>query len=859
MKRHLKKFWSSAFFLIAGLAVITGFTTQNQQSNQTLTHLYHSRPQQQLAELSLPQVEFKGYTEIELDQKISETIAQIHTFFTNKYDQIKDLYPGSEAREIDKAITYLLYKISANDAASTNSYYSQLFDNLKNIILQNFNSSVFITASSSVSQFVFHTYLANSTLKLGDGKNKFDDFVINTVSDQTIKKAVDDFLTKFSNYLTSTNAVSSPVLTSTINPFALDWYTNIPEALRPVVKFGHSLEESAYSNLIKALTTKDQNSKIVADLVGLKELISDFNTQLISDFENDLKYLSEKITKVTIGQAFSDSSPLELMSLIKLVNSTYDFDWKDYWNLNLSRAEKINLLTNSFPNVKVVDRKINYSTADKTSAAFSYTLNLNNANLNHTNTGLYYSTDFKEAAETILNWVNQTIRNNFFRFYQIDPNINLRNYPIFFDQSSFKETSLMQQLRQILPLSMEILNVNQTHNWDFLNQSRIQQFDQIPFSVSYQLILGDNSGSFNWDNKKVLQTSQLTFEIPNTNQLEALNQAPELIPVWNGEELKLDTDLAHIFDNQNFLNQHFSFNNTNPELEYKILSASREQNNIKLTNQITVVGTNLSRTYTIDLPISTLLSEQEFQSLVDALIGQIENEFAQKFPDEYAIYKDLNNGAIRQSLLEKVLAEIRSNPDFLKNTLEENIELFKSYFQKELENFFNKTEQQKIEDQILDHYAELRHKLITALNRLGISLESQLAKILLGQIDAEQALSLQNKKIAEPSAELKAIIDFVNDPDSDIDKIQQFAPILEKLNPYLLSKTLDRTEKGTLYAVTVLTAIMAAVSTGFIWRISRIDSSKFRLRKGIFLAIGLIILALSLGGSGFLISLVALG
>ncbi|MDQ0514095.1 hypothetical protein J2Z62_000533 [Mycoplasmoides fastidiosum] len=876
MKKIAKRLFGSALFWFVGLSTGVGLTAQNQKINTPKNLLSNLVIQKFQYQQKTEMTDAKNLTDEEIEVLITNALQQVHAVFERKFEQINRTYPNTESGQTSKAITYLLSRITDANNGETADYYNQLVTNLKILIDRNFNARIFASKQDKSKEdgIPFPSYRVqlndnNSKSIRGDDyqRNQYlEDNLINTAGASQIRSSTNSLLKNLVSFLTTDKDYGSyydsddnfPLKTYQLNndQFGMGWYNKIPDNLKPRYVYNTSFDKTSYVNLITALTTTKNNSTIITDATNLQNLTSVFNNALDSQQTRDYAYLNEinSDTNSVFTKLFKDDSVNNLNALIEQVDSLYKItNAENFWNFNFSNAQFISVNNHDYPGIELVSKKINYSTSSSDMPSFEYGLKFNNAFASFRTSDFPYRGDFTESGNQILKTAVQLVNQKFSQFFELDKSANLKSFDLTLNPNDLKKTDIVQQLEQSLPFSFQIQNV-QRQNPTYFGNLQPKEF---LFRVDYSINLGSGA-PFNWYSH-FNETYHAFLKVPNYAALEKLKEAPELPPILDFDNLsKMNLgSFNDVLKDPEFLTNNFNYQNFDAAFAYHAIKAEPNKDKLIITTEVVLNGSELSKTYESELPISGLLDSEQFNNALQLIRDHIEQQLKDKYPEQYEYYMREENKWLRDELLSKALEQTKSDPSFLTNTLEENINLFSQKFLEGFLDFFSQSDQDALHSKIHEHYQNIREKLIAVLHRLGISLDSDLAKILLNQINFEEHKSLEEGKIIPPSAELAAILDFLNDPDTNIDKLKEIAPILEKLNPYLLAKTFNTTQRVSLYTVSTLTFMMSLISSGFIWRVSRIDGQKFKLRKGIFLAIGISILLLSLGGSGFLISLLA--
>ncbi|MDQ0514096.1 hypothetical protein J2Z62_000534 [Mycoplasmoides fastidiosum] len=858
MKKIAKRLFSSALFWFVGTSTLAGITNQNHGVSARSTSLFNPVNQQLQRHEANTENIAQGLSVEKVGIEIKESLQKIHEHFKYKFQQIRYRYPTSSSDRVNQAITYLLYKITDPIQAGSVNYYDQLVRNLTTIIDQNFSASIFKTRQNEPTD----TYLPHPNYQItGNWKNNqnfiINDNIINTISPQEIENKVKKFLSNFVNFLIGENDKKFKVLPF-LNEFGMDWYDQIPNSLKPKIIYDKSFTESDYLNLIDALTTTKQNSSIITNATELNKKTEEFNEKLNQRQIEDLKYLKSinSSDAATFSRLFTDSSIEKFNNLVDQIDSKYRITSPTYfWNLNFSQIDLIAFNKVLYPNIKVLSKKINYSTSTNQSPSFSYVLQYNNAFLGSNVTNLPYTGNFETNVQSILENTTKLISENFLKFFKIKDTINLRNSNLYFEVEDFEKTEITQELEKILPFEIKITNLFREFHYGAYTMLNEPLADELHFTTDFEIKFG-NKDSFNWY-KTFYKEGKTILIFPSYEIIDLLNVAPNFVPIWSYNDLNDLT--ADSLKSSEALSKVFDYGNTDIRFKYEPVELKLWGKKVILTTKLSLLGTDATRTYESELPIADFFNFKHLDDDFELLKNQIEEQIKVMYPEQYEYYMREENKWLRDQIINEALSIIENNPEFLSNSWEENVELFKEKFLKYFEDFFTQNPNGGQRGEIYQHYQGLREKLISVLNRLGISLDSDLAKSLLNQINYEEQKSLEVNEIVPPSPELVAIINFLDDPHNNVDKLKEFAPLLEKINPYLFAKTFDTTKRVSLYAVSGLTFMMSLISSGFIWRVSRLDGQKFRLRKGIFLTVGITILLLSLGGSGFLISLMAAG
>ncbi|MDQ0514094.1 hypothetical protein J2Z62_000532 [Mycoplasmoides fastidiosum] len=877
MKKIAKQLFGSALFWFFGLSTGAGLIAQNQETNTQKNHSFSLANQKFQRHQEAQVTEAKTLTDDEVETLIKKALEQLHVAFERKFGQISQTYPRTESGRTNKAITYLLSRITDANEKQTTDYYAELVANLKTLITRNFNAPVFSSQQnkSGEDNIPFPSYKVELTNESRRGRNYWEhsylvDNLVNTAGATQIRDLVNNLLNNWVTFLTSDSYSSGydddsnyPIQSYPLqsysrsnDSFGMGWYNRIPNELKPHFIYNRSFDQTSYLNLVSALTTTKNNSSIITVATNLENLTKVLNTALNRQQTEDAAYLKQlnQNKDLTFTKLFQDNSISHLNDLIEQVDPQYKIgDASNFWNFNFSNADFITIDNKNYPGVELTYKKINYSSSYSNNPSFEYTLKYNNASGTFRTSHFPYRGSLVDGGSLILTTTLQLMTQKFSNFFELNKSVNLKSYDLILDKSNFHKTQIVEQLEKALPFTFEIKSVERVNPTAF-GASQPKEF---VFKINYVANLG-NKAPFNWY-VNFSNNHHAFLKIPNYAAIEQLEKAPELPPILDIDSLsKVNLgSLSDLLKDPKFLADSFSYQNFDSSFAYQAIQAVPTKNKLIVTTEIRLTGSELSKTYETELPINGLLDSEQLNNALQLIRDQIEQQLKNKYPDQYDYYMREENKWLRDQLLAQALEKTRLDPSFLTNNLEENIELFTQNFLEGFLDFFSQSNQEALSDEIHKHYQEIREKLIAVLRRLGISLDSDLAKILLNQINFEEHKSLEEGKIIPPSAELAAILDFLNDPDTNIDRLKEIAPILEKLNPYLLAKTFNTTQRVSLYTVSTLTFMMSLISSGFIWRVSRIDGQKFRLRKGIFLAIGITMLLLSLGGSGFLISLLA--
>ncbi|MDQ0514097.1 hypothetical protein J2Z62_000535 [Mycoplasmoides fastidiosum] len=742
------------------------------------------------------------YDDNELNLQIASAISKIHDFFSTKFQEIHNYYPRSETEWKDKALTYLLNKITDVTNPDTANYYDQLVANLKTFINRNLIAPIFQKErEETVEDFIpYHNYsLKDSKQNLAESSDE----VINTAPVNFIKTTVNQLLNNYTNFLIGSaveNNQKSKIVGNHHSNLGMSWYQKIPENFKPQIVYDESIDKSSYANLVDALTTTKNKSEILTTAANWNKIADSFSQKLQKQYQEDLKYLKNfEGNNSNFSHLFQDHTINQFNSLIKEINPDYQItDPEHDWNLNLSNADLFSFNNQEFPDLSFIGYRINYSRDKNTNPSFEYVLKKNNAWLSHLANNFAYQGDFEEVVKNLLTNILKIINENFLNFFKIDPAIDL-NIPNFvLTKDSFIPTAITDRLFKILPFSFVIDNVQKVNENGEPDDS-VSVDDNLFFKIDYQISLG-NVGDFQWY-QTFTEEYHLILNLPNPINLNLLNQAPELVPIW--QEINLadgeGLDIIQMFNDPEFLRKQFSYDNKNNLLEYRTLQAITDNDNINLITQINLVGTNLSRSYAKVFPIQFFWENQQFETAIEAVKTQLIEQFGNEYPKQYEFFMQEENQGLRDQIISATFLQTKSDPHFLTNSLAENIELFKTNFLQHLTGLLVENFNSAQENHIKEHYQNLREKLVNVLNRLGISLESKLAKGLLHQVDTDEAKSHEANEIRPPSPEMTAIIEFLDNPTTNLDHLKDLAPILENINPYSFTNALNTTEKNALY------------------------------------------------------------
>ncbi|WP_391591763.1 hypothetical protein MCAV_07360 [[Mycoplasma] cavipharyngis] len=863
IQKHIIKwisFLSTAVFLSLGLS----YKSSNDHANLTKTSFIqnalvsqknnHSRNQPPINSSNLSKSKplitnkIKGYSNIELNQKIDLTLKEVNRIFKNKLKSNNNSYPQSQKETDDQAITYLLTKITNKSSV----WYPIVFDRLKNILNYNFQNQYFQHKISSIDTkyFPYKKYLsANNSLISYFNQLNFDPIVLNTLRDDEIKQSVTNFLNSWKNYLTDKNWALLYnrfgvdwyyLLFKKSNRFGFAWYDLIPKKLIPHKEYNAVFTNQHYQNLIDAITSNKANSNII-NRAGLSKEQNNVENKLNAKLETDKKFLEDKIANKQ-NQIFTDHTPDKVAKFIAELSNRdpKDFDFKSKWNLNFSDLNDISFNNNIFDNlkndVKLVEFKVigdDSSYYPDISPKLNWTLQLNNAFISNQSDFNYQNT-VEESAYQIFQLLFETISkqpNAYLELKEGAIDRFIKNQK--FDNYDFK---LINDLGSFLNKRNLFLKIKEIETGSNINQYQITLIGYYNFNEhAYR-------SDFRHEEKNSFK--HFTYHLDFDLEQSLLNQAPHLKPKIINNNFQAEAISTLQKDDLKYDNPNSIFN-------YQPISIiSKNQNSLdpklEITTLITLnhpLTTNKSLTYVTSFDLNDFSKDlSNFDQLALFLTKEI---IAKEKLDDDLSASNLNN------IYQKALAKTKSDPEFNNRSINQNLKIFSENYH-DLIKQSHKLTPESIKS--YQDYQQLKNRLEKQLIKAGINLKSKFAQGLFNQINQTQEESLTN-----PNATLKPefldLIDFINRSENNLNTFKALTSLIEKYSPEEINLALNQTQKNLSYAFTGISSLIVISSIGMIVRGMKLNSRKYQLRKSMIITIGAILLIVSVSGLSYLLTI----
>ncbi|WP_391591769.1 hypothetical protein MCAV_07420 [[Mycoplasma] cavipharyngis] len=838
MKQWIKPLIKLGFILFTTTAIASvvnhksSFSNANFIKNQSI-NFSHTQIEKNNLDLTI-----KGYSEQQLKQKIDHILFEIKSVFQTKVNNPNFKYPANKNDQINQAITYLLSKIV--DKSQKNFGYSNLFQKLKNIINYNFQNKKFYQQINlkNNSDLIYKKYLEQEKSLENVSTNKV---VINTLSDQEIKDIVDNFLNNWKNYLID-HSLKNKTQNFSSNHFGFSWYDQIPDSLKPVLKYNSVFTYQDYQNMIDAIVTNRENSKIISNQ-ALFDQQDKVEQKLQAQLKHDQTFLKEK-TENNQDSLFIDRAPDNLAKILaKLSNQNPDdFNFKKIWNLYYSRIDDIKLNLKHFADqsnqIRLISKEIVEPTTNNDSFKLNWKLSLNNAFLsNQSNLG--YQLNVLNSTKNIFDLIFSAIEKNPNQFIKLSLNaINNFKQHLSFSNEDFIVDDLLYYFFKDRKIDLKIINLTEN---DFPERTNINQY-KLNLVASLQLKNKSlKSTSYSFSTKNFIYTIN-----PDLEQ-RLLNSAPHLRPILNLKNRSINDVLGQ----DAIKNQLLNYNNDQSIFKYQpIWIVAGDPNSLDPKLEITTLitlnhkfATNKSVIYFTSINLNEFSKNlSNFDQLALNLTKQI---IAKEKLDDNLSSSNLND------IYQKALTKTKSDPDFHNRSVNQNLKIFSENYH-DLIKQSHKLTPESIKS--YQDYQQLKNRLEKQLIKAGINLKSKFAQGLFNQINQTQEESLTN-----PNATLKPefldLIDFINRSENNLNTFKALTSLIEKYSPEEINLALSQTQKNLSYAFVGISSLILLTSIGIIIRGLKIDQQKFQLKKPIIITIGMILLIISISGLSYLLTI----
>ncbi|WP_391591768.1 hypothetical protein MCAV_07410 [[Mycoplasma] cavipharyngis] len=864
MKKHYKKITKLGVVLFATtfIGLSSAYKSKNNNNSNLIkntfsdvikTNFQHQSTSSTKSSDSKKTNSNRGYNSLELNNKISQTLTEIHQAFSIKINSYKNSYPSSQEEITHQAITYLLSEITN---PSQNIWYQNLFKQLTNIVNYNFQNSQFkwnINLNNK-NIFPYKKYLENEK-DFTQHNNNNNVTVVNTLSDQEVKTSVDTFFNTWKSYLIDNNSQNS-----SNNHFGFSWYNQIPQPLKPHKEYNKVFSSQDYQNIIDAIVTTRANSKIITDH-GLLEEQTKVEQKLKTQLDSDKKFLEQKTNNQK--QFLIDQGPGKLTKILSEISQQKVDDFKDKWHLNFSNVNDISLNSNVFENkkddVKLVSVKIVHTEnkndrnyywpypsyrslyrPDSLESKLNAVISLNNAFISKASDLEYKNNDAEVSLDEITKLIFKTIKQNLYAFIQLSPNAieNLKTYARL-NQKDFVINNRLVEFLKEHNINLDITYAGATY------VDRKENINKYSITLDTSGVIKDslyNNPDYNVGingNNEVFQ-----YEIKPDLEQRLLDEAPRL-------ELIITKDALTTKD----LKSSIKYDNSNRIYQYQTIDA--------VTNYQDSLNPKLIVTTKISL-IDKFVTSKFVNYTKTVLINDFKNNLtdfdllaalAAKQIIESQRLTNLDQDLLK-TIFQQSLQKTKNDPEFNNRSVDQNVNEFAKNYQDLInnnQNTLNKLAPENIKDS--QDYNNLQDRLKRALIKANIDLESKFAKGLFEQINKTQKDSLVNAD-ANLKPEFLELIDFINNSENNFDILKPISSLIQKYSPDEINLALSQTQKNLSYAFTGISSLVVISSLGIIVRGLRLNSRKYQLKKSMIITIGVMLLLISVSGLSYLLTVI---